>query len=136
MTNDFLPLITIVVIFLFLFEILLLIWITKNVKSGSEKNDYEKEFKTSISALNGVVEAHVQMIFDEEVSRLRSQFDLKVESQTNSKKQFIQAFDDLCNQTTKIIMKTYLSKSLLKTLLEYYTIEGLTLFVLSILRKR
>ena len=89
-----------------------------------------------MSALNGIVEAHAQTIFDEKINQLRSQFDLKTESQTNSSNQFVNAFDDLCNQTTKIIIKTYLSESLLKTLLKYYKIEGLTLFILSILRKR
>ena len=107
------------------------------VKNGWEsKKTKEDEFTTAISALNGIVEAHVQTIFEERIGQLRSKFDLKAESQTNSSNQFVNAFDDLCNQTTKIIIKTYLSESLLRTLLKYYKIEGLTLFILSILRKR
>ncbi len=93
------------------------------------------ELETALAALNKMIDSYVLTIFNDEVSVLRKQHDLQ-KTQTNSAKLYMKEFDKLSNIATKKIMVNYLSKSLLKVLLKYYTLEGLMILIITNLRKR
>jgi len=97
--------------------------------------EQESEFVVSYNILINVIELFKTNILEDKIRILGSQYDLNEKSPTNSLVAFERAKNDLISQTVKEIMKVYLSDYCLKSLLRYYSVDGLSLLIISHLRR-
>lgn len=73
-------------------------------------------------------------VLQNKINKIQKNYDLNVDSQTNSLSIFNKEIDKLTNESAKEIVRG-LSKHTRKTLLKYYSQSGLILLIISNLRK-
>jgi hypothetical protein len=66
---------------------------------------------------------------------MEKQYNLDTTSKVNSQVSFEKAKDELVAESTKIIIKSYLSEKCLKSLLRHYNIDGLSLLIITHLKR-
>ncbi|HQF36889.1 MAG TPA: hypothetical protein PLL26_04595 [Candidatus Dojkabacteria bacterium] len=91
----------------------------------------ESEFVVNYNVLLNIIELYKESILINEINTLRLQYDLNDKSPTNSRMAFEKAKNELISKTVKKIIKEYLSKDCLKALLRHYSIDGLSLLIIT-----
>lgn len=97
--------------------------------------DRESEFVVNYKVMNDIIEIYKEVILSDKINTLRLQYDLNEKSQTNSRRAFETAKNKLISETVKEIIKEYLSKKCLKSLLQHYSIDGLSLLIITHLKR-
>lgn len=117
---------------LLLLSVLILIsWLIASKIQDSK----ESEFVINYNVLLNIIELYKETILNNKIMILKSQFDLNERSKTNSLQAFEKAKNDLISETVKEILKQYLSDTCRKALLKKYSIDGLSLLILTLLKR-
>lgn len=95
----------------------------------------ESEFVVNYNVLTNVIELYKETILSNKINLLRSKYDLNEKSATNSRQSFEKAKNELIANVVKEIIKDYLSKECLKSLLGHYSIDGLSLLIITHLKR-
>lgn len=95
----------------------------------------ESEFVVNRNVLLDVIELYKESILLNKIRMLKIQYDLNEKSPTNSRQAFEKAKNELISETVKEIIKNYLSKECAKSLLQYYNIDGLSLLIITHLKR-
>lgn len=98
--------------------------------------DRENEFIVNFNVLTTVIELYKETILISKIHALQIQYDLNDQSKTNSRQAFERAKNELISETCKLIMKDYLSKQCKNSLLKYYGPDGLSLLIITHLKRR
>lgn len=97
--------------------------------------DREIEFVISNRVLLEVLEIYKETILTNKINMIRSQYDLNEKSKTNSIQAFEIARNEMISTAVKDIMKIHLSKKCLNSLLEHYSVDGLSLLIITNLKR-
>jgi hypothetical protein len=97
--------------------------------------DRDGEFVVNYNVLTSIIELYKESILLSKINALRAQYDLNEKSQTNSRQAFEKAKNELISSTVKEIMKDYLSKECLASLLRHYSVDGLSLLIITHLKR-
>ncbi len=97
--------------------------------------DRENEFVIYFKILTIIIDLYKETILDVKITTLSSQYDLNEKSKTNSLHAFEKVKNELISESIKDIMKNYLSKKCLKILTDRYGINGLSLIILTQLKR-
>lgn len=82
-----------------------------------------------------IIELYKETILTNKITVLSLKYDLNPQSKTNSLKAFEIAKKELISESLKEIMKNYLSKKCLKSLIGKYGVDGLGLLILTHLKR-
>lgn len=107
------------------------IWLIA-VKIAKER---ESEFVVNHNILTNTIDLYKESILVDEIKILMRKYDLNEKSQTNSIQAFENAKKELISGSVKKIMKDYLSKECLKSLLRHYSVDGLSLLIITHLKR-
>jgi hypothetical protein len=97
--------------------------------------DRESEFVVNYNVLMNLIEIYKETILLNKINLLSKQYDLNEKSQTNSIQAFEKAKSELISESVKEIIKVYLSKDSLNSLLQHYNIDGLSLLIVTHLKR-
>lgn len=97
--------------------------------------DRDSEFVVNYNILTQLIEIYKETILNTKINTLRLQYDLNGKSQTNSIVAFEKAKNVLISETVKEIIKVYLSKRCVESLLKHYSVEGLSLLITTHLKR-
>jgi hypothetical protein len=97
--------------------------------------DRESEFVVNFNVLTNIIEIYKESILLSKINVLRVQYDLNEKSPTNSRLAFEKAKNELISATVKEIMKEYLSKECVRSLLRHYSVDGLSLLIITHLKR-
>lgn len=97
--------------------------------------DTHSEFVISYNILMNIIELYKETILTNKITVLSLKYDLNPQSKTNSLKAFEIAKKELISESLKEIMKNYLSKKCLKSLIGKYGVDGLGLLILTHLKR-
>jgi hypothetical protein len=120
LSNLFLSLLLFVLLVLFVFKFV---------------SEREQDFQVNYQVLINIVEIYKETIFLNSLSIMEKQYNLDTTSKVNSQVSFEKAKDELVAESTKIIIKSYLSEKCLKSLLRHYNIDGLSLLIITHLKR-
>ena len=95
----------------------------------------ESEFVVNYNILTNTIELYKESILLDEIKILSKKYDLNEKSRTNSRQAFEKAKNELISESVKKIIKEYLSKDCVKSLLRHYSIEGLSLLIITHLKR-
>lgn len=95
----------------------------------------DTDFVVNYNVLLNVIELYIETILRGKINILSRQFDLNENSKTNSILAFEKAKDELISNSVKDIMNMYLSKNCLRSLLRHYNVEGLSLLIITHLKR-
>ena len=115
-------------------NIVILIGIILIVIGRHSKVFNDKEFEVSIKNLELIINCYKHSILIPIKVKMEKNYDLDYTSQTNAIKKFQQEERNLITIATKKILNDYISLSLRKSLMKYFNIDSLTLFVLTKLK--
>jgi len=87
------------------------------------------------NVLLNVIDIYKELILTNKLNTLAAQYDLNEKSATNSRLAFEKSKNAIISDTAKEIIKQYLSKDCLRVLLKYYSIDGLSLLVITHLKR-
>lgn len=105
-----------------------------NLLNPKQQNS-ENEFAISLKVLNDTIDLYKESILNPKIMTLRHQYDLDPNSRTNSIKAFQEVLNTLISESAKEIMKNYISNDCYKTLILYYNINGLVLYIITQLKR-
>ena len=97
--------------------------------------DRESEFVVNYKVLTDIIELYKESILLNKIHILKQKYDLNEKSQTNSILVFEKAKNVLISETVKEIIKDYLSKECVSSLLRHYSIDGLSLLIITHLKR-
>ncbi len=97
--------------------------------------DQGSEFVVNYNVLTSVVELYKESILLNKIHVLQMQYDLNEQSKTNSRQAFEKAKNELISETVKVIIKDYLSKECVGSLLRHYSVDGLSLLIITHLKR-
>lgn len=97
--------------------------------------DRETEFLVNYKILETMIELYKESILLSRINTLRIKYDLNDKSPTNSILVFEKAKNELISETVKEIIKDYLSKKCVNSLLEHYSVDGLSLLIITHLKR-
>lgn len=97
--------------------------------------DRESEFVVNRNILIDVLDLYKESILLKKIKVLSIQYDLNEKSPTNSIQAFERAKTTLISETVKEIIKDYLSKECTRSLLRHYSIDGLSLLIITHLKR-
>ena len=97
--------------------------------------DKESEFVISYRVLLDVLEIYKETILTHKINMITPQYDLNEKSPTNSRQAFEVAKNEIISLAIKEIMKIHLSRNCLKSLLEHYSVDGLSLLIITNLKR-
>ena len=97
--------------------------------------DHESEFLVNYKILESTIELYKESILLSKINTLRIQYDLNEKSPTNSRQAFEKAKNELISDTVKESMKSYLSKHCVNSLLRHYSVDGLSLLIITHLKR-
>lgn len=97
--------------------------------------DRGSEFVVNYNVLTSVIELYKESILLNKIHILQMQHDLNEQSKTNSRQAFEKAKNELISETVKIIIKGYLSKECISSLLKHYSVDGLSLLIITHLKR-
>jgi len=95
----------------------------------------ENEFVIYSKILTIIIDLYRDAILIAKITALSSQYDLNEKSKTNSLLAFEKVKNELISESIKDIIKNYLSKRCLKVLKARYGINGLSLVILTQLKR-
>ncbi|MFA7507001.1 MAG: hypothetical protein WCZ11_02060 [Bacilli bacterium] len=95
----------------------------------------DNNFAINLNTFISTIDLYKESILKSNLESLKSKYDLNEKSQTNSIKAYISAKDELINTSVKDIFKNFISANCLKNLLKYYNTNGLTLLVITQLKR-
>jgi len=111
---------------------LVLMFINLFIKIPKEK---DSEFVVNHNVLLNVIDIYKELILTNKLNTLAAQYDLNEKSATNSRLAFEKSKNAIISDTAKEIIKQYLSRDCLRVLLKYYSIDGLSLLVITHLKR-
>ena len=117
---------------LILIGIVTIIFYFINVKLSKDR---ESEFLVNYKVLETTIELYKESILLSKINMLRSKYDLNEKSPTNSRQAFEKAKNELISETVKEIIKGYLSKKCVNSLLRHYSVDGLSLLIITHLKR-
>ncbi len=97
--------------------------------------DRGSEFVVNYNVLTSVIELYKESILLNKIHALQMQYDLNEQSKTNSRQAFEKAKNELISETVKVIIKGYLSKECVSSLLKHYSVDGLSLLIITHLKR-
>jgi hypothetical protein len=97
--------------------------------------DRESEFVVNFNVLTNIIEIYKETILLSKINSLKVNYDLNEKSQTNSRQAFEKAKNELISETVKVIVKEYLSKECVSSLLRHYSVDGLSLLIITHLKR-
>lgn len=97
--------------------------------------DRGSEFVVNYNVLTSVIELYKESILLNKIHVLQMQYDLNEQSKTNSRQAFEKAKNELISETVKVIIKGYLSKECVSSLLKHYSVDGLSLLIITHLKR-
>lgn len=97
--------------------------------------DRGSEFVVNYNVLTSVIELYKESILLNKIHVLQMQYDLNEQSKTNSRQAFEKAKNELISETVKVIIKSYLSKECISSLLKHYSVDGLSLLIITHLKR-
>lgn len=112
--------------------ILLGIFIVLLLKKKSQKTG--EEFTITFNSLSSVLTSYKQHVLDPKIELLRKEHDLDPKSQSNSLKVYKKEKEDLIRLASNEIFEKYINRKTLNNLEEFYTREGLILFIITYFR--
>jgi hypothetical protein len=118
--------------FLSLFSFLIIIILFGIIKYF---RDLESEFVINYKVLLEVIELYKESVLLNKIRVLQKQYDLNEQSKTNSRQAFEKAKNELISESVKIIIKDHLSKNCIKSLLNRYNVDGLSLLIITHLKR-
>ncbi len=118
--------------FLILIGVSIIIFYFISVKLSKDR---ESEFLVNYKVLETTIELYKESILLSRINMLRSKYDLNEKSPTNSRQAFETAKNELISGTVKEIIKDYLSKECVNSLLRYYSVDGLSLLIITHLKR-
>jgi hypothetical protein len=98
-------------------------------------NDRDSEFRVNHVLLMSIIEIYKETILHDLLIGLERQYNLDATSKVNSQVAFEKAKHEAIKESTKIIITKYLSKPCLKSLLRHYNIDGLSLLIITHLKR-
>lgn len=93
-----------------------------------------EEFAITFNSLSSVLTSYKQHVLDPKLAVMRKQHDLDPKSQSNSIKAYNKEREDLVRASANEIFEKYINRKTLKNLEEFYTREGLILFIITYFR--
>lgn len=112
--------------------ILLGIFIVLLLKNKSRKTG--EEFAITFNSLSSVLTSYKQHVLDPKIEVLRKKHDLDPKSQSNSIKVYKKEKAELIRFASNEIFEKYINRKTLNNLEEFYTREGLILFIITYFR--
>jgi hypothetical protein len=112
--------------------ILLGIFIVLLFKKRSQKTG--EEFAITFNSLSSVLTSYKQHVLDPKLKILRKEHDLDPKSKSNSIKVYNKEKEELIRNAANEIFAKYINRKTLKNLEEFYTREGLILFIITYFR--
>ena len=100
----------------------------------ARRNISNEQFVITLKSLSQVITAYKDNVLDPRIELLKKQHDLDPQSQTNSIKTFETEKDRMIKEAAQEIFKSYLNRSSYKILSQFYTDEGLVLFIVTYFR--
>jgi len=97
--------------------------------------DRESEFVISYRVLLDVLDIYKETILVNKINKIIPNYDLNEKSPTNSRQAFEVAKNEIISLSVKEIMKVHLSRKCLKSLLEHYSVDGLSLLIITHLKR-
>ena len=97
--------------------------------------DQGSEFVVNYNVLLSVIELYKESILLNKIQTLERKYDLNEQSKTNSRQAFEKAKNELISETVKEIIRDYLSKECVNSLLRHYSIDGLSLLIITHLKR-
>jgi hypothetical protein len=97
--------------------------------------DQESEFVVNYRVLTDVIELYKESILLNKIHTLETLYDLNEKSKTNSRQAFEKAKNELISETVKEIIKDYLSEECVSSLLRHYSVDGLSLLIITHLKR-
>jgi hypothetical protein len=97
--------------------------------------DRESEFVVNRNVLIDIIELYRESILLSKINSLKVKYDLNEQSKTNSRQAFEKAKNELISETVKEIIKDYLSTECVESLLKHYSIDGLSLLIITHLKR-
>lgn len=94
----------------------------------------KEEFLITFNSLSTVLTSYKENILDPKIKALKKDHDLDPKSQTNSIKLFNSMKEDLIKEAANEIFSKYINKKTIKNLDEFYTRDGLILFIITYFR--
>jgi len=124
----------IIILSIFIITLLIILFsiITIVINKLLIKND---EFVINYNILLNTIEVYKETILSGKINMLSSEYDLNQKSKTNSLVAFEKEKNRIISETVKDIMKNYLSKKCFKYLIKMYGIDGLSLLILTHLKR-
>jgi hypothetical protein len=93
-----------------------------------------EEFAITFNSLSSVLTSYKQHVLDPKIEVLRKKHDLDPKSQSNSIKVYKKEKEELIRAATNEIFEKYINRKTLNNLEEFYTREGLILFIITYFR--
>ena len=112
--------------------ILLGIFIVLLLKKRSQRTG--EEFAITFNSLSSVLTSYKQHVLDPKLEIMRKKHDLDPKSQSNSIKVFNKEREELIRSAANEIFAKYINRKTLNNLEEFYTHEGLILFIITYFR--
>jgi hypothetical protein len=94
----------------------------------------KEEFLISFNSLSSVLTSYKTHILDPKIKTLKKDHDLDKSSQTNTIKLFNEAKEKLLAEAAREIFAKYINKRTIQNLDEFYTRDGLILFIITYFR--
>lgn len=101
---------------------------------NKNKNSKVEEFKVTFNCFDSILSSYKMYILKPKIDILIKDHDLDPQSQTNSQKLFNEQKEKLVKEAVQEIFQKYVDKNIIETLENYYTREGLLLFILTYFR--
>lgn len=96
----------------------------------------ESSFVISMKILNTLIDDYCIFHLEAGIKKLKKNYDLDENSQTNAFNQFNQDYITLLNTTTRSIIHEYLSPTIKTELLIYFSIDSLILYIINQLQDK
>jgi len=114
--------------------ILILLVIIILLINNNNKNIID-EFSISIHILNETVLNYKQQVFIHRLEKLENSYDLEQDSKTNAQKLFNETYNLFLKDCCIEIINNFLNKKTIKLLNNYFTTDGLILFIIKLLKE-
>jgi len=95
----------------------------------------EDNFVVNYNVLLNVIEIYKESILTGKISVLQVKYNLDERSAVNSRLAFEKAKNELISEAAKEIMKGYLSDKCLSSLLRHYSVDSLSLLIITHLKR-
>jgi hypothetical protein len=112
--------------------LLLCILVTLLIRGRDFKS--KEEFVLTFNSLSSVLTAYKEQILDRKIAKIKKDHDLDPKSQSNSINLFREQREKLIAEAANEIFSKYINKKIIKNLDEFYTRDGLILFIITYFR--